>query len=274
MPLFSGSNEVSFLPTEYANQAPLTFGSNLALNIELQLCTEDAYIGCDFEAYINVPFAPWSLGDGIYVNYTILGNSDCSAVLCTNDPTAADPYACKFKLPRLNSPKLYMSSISGNAPIFSATFNMKITCKQKSTRIENTVVLPAKQLKKAICPNNYLPSQRIVRVVEAHSVLTSTLTSDSNRYSILVCPDTNNYAKIEYVAQARDYISAMATFFCRVKECNVNNSPSGWFDNSGTAINNVQIANLKTQQLWFNVYGWGQYLENNTYTFSLNIRND
>jgi len=237
--------------------------------MQMSLCSAETYKGCMFEGYINLPFTDWSISDGTYVNYTIVGQDDCSQILCQNNPVGHDPFSCIFKLGTLNSQKLYLRTLSGRSPGFQATFSMRITCTTPAVSIKPIVSHSGL----STCPSKYEHSQRIVRIIETNSVKTSPKTSDSQKYSLIVCPDTTTFAKLEFVAQARDDISAMATFFCSTPDCNTNNSPIGWFDDSGTAINNIQIDNLKTQQMWFNVYGWGAFQSNNTYTFSINMKN-
>jgi len=268
--------EIVFLPTEYSSIEPFLFDTNSRnVNMEISLCSSDIYLGCDFDAFINLPFTEWSIPDGTYVNYTIVGGSNCGTTLCTNNPTGSNPFLCHFKLSKLDSPKLYMIALSGRSAGFQATFNLRIKCPNSNiNKKEDKIEISGTPSDESItCPGTFQNSQRIVRVVESHSVKTSPKTIFSNKYSFIVCPDTTTFAGIDYVAQASNYVSAMATYFCNIKECNTNNSPTGWYDDSGTAINNVQISNLKSQQIWFNVYGWGQYMGNNTYTFAINIRN-
>jgi len=266
--------EIVFLPTEYSGTEPFQFDTNSrSVNLEISLCESEVYQGCDFDAVINLPFTEWSIPDGTYVNYTIVGGSNCGTTLCKNDPTVDNPFLCHFKLPKLDSPKLYMIAQSGRSAGFQATFSLRINCSSQNIKEKEKKISVIQSDESIACPTTYQNSQRIVRVIGAHIVKTSPRTIYSNKYSFVVCPDTSSFASIEYVSQAADYVSAMATYFCNVKPCDTNNSPNGWYDDSGTAINTVQISNLKSQQLWFTVYGWGQFNGNNTYTFAISIKN-
>jgi len=233
----------------------------------MALCSSEVYRGCDFEASVNLPFTRWSLNSGLYINYTIYGNQDCSVALCSNDPTAEDPTSCKFKLPKVNSQELILVSKSGFTASLTVTFNMRIHCKHT-----DRVVPPPNNHGLTACPNSLRGSKRIVRIDFPDWTLTSPYNEDSRKYTLIVCPDTSTFTEVTYTAQVTDNFSSLATYFCDTPDCTVNNSPNGWRDDSGTAINNIQISNLKTQQLWFNVLGWGKYQHNNTYLFSINMK--
>jgi len=91
------------------------------------------------------------------------------------------------------------------------------------------------------------------------------------KYAIIVCPDRSTFASVSFNLQATDKYSATATYFCGLAPCNTDRSPPGWFDDSGTGLNAVTISNMKTQLLYFNVYGWGKYKGVNSFVWSARI---
>jgi len=250
----------------------------------MDLCDTDIYKGCTMEASINLPFTAWSIPDGTYVNYTLVGEGDsCSAVHCKNDLSSkGHPGRCTFTYhPRIGR-RIYAVGDAGLSAGFQATFNMEVTdCPNeelKPSEVEELVrrrkqkieiVFP--EVGKTTCPTNVLSTKRTVGLDSRGKVKTSPKTVDADKYFFSVCPDRGAYTKVEFSLQALDAQSAFATYFCPVGNCSTSKSPAGWFDDSGTALNEIVLYNLKSQYLWFNVYGWGEFHAKNRYRFAIAV---
>jgi len=262
-----------FLPTEFSSINPYQFDINKnSVALSMPLCSPSQFDGCTLIAEFNLPFTRWSIPDGTYLNFTLMGNGDaCGAVLCKNNPS--DPKSqtnCSFVYnPRMGD-RIYAIGTSGRAAGFQATFNMKINC--PVTPPPKPVRAHARPEKSglAACPVAE-PTKRFVNILSYGQVKTSPMTSDAVFYTLSVCPDQKATASVTYNAQAIDQKSAMATYFCSGTDCNTNNSPPGWFDRSGTALNYVSISSLSAQILSIAVYGWGEFNDVNRFVFSIQI---
>jgi len=245
---------------------PFTYDTNHRVNsCRMNLCHSMPFDRCLMTATINQPFTRWNVRDGTFVNFTILSNIDkCETVLCQNDPLGADPYTCSFYYSASVGEVIYFTGFSGNAPNFPVTFNMRTNCSDKGESTFGKQTLG--------CPVNPKSTKRFVRITDSGTVPTSTRTELSNSYSFEVCPENTNFAQILFHLRAIGSRSAFATYFCDHDDCSTNGSPTGWFDDSGTALNRVEINNLKSQPLWFNIYGWGEFEGFNRYLFDIIIR--
>jgi hypothetical protein len=120
-----------FLPTEYSSINPYQFEINRnSVALQVPLCSNSQYIGCTAKAEFNLPYTDWSIPDGTYLNFSVLGNHDaCASVLCKNDPTSpSNPGSCSFVITGDVGDRIYVVGFSGHAAGFQATYNMKITC--------------------------------------------------------------------------------------------------------------------------------------------------
>jgi len=262
------------LPMEYSALNPYQFDTQRRTwAIKMQLCSAQIYVGCQFKATINTPFTDWSLADGTYSNYSVFGVSDgCTKPLCSNTPNGTDPFSCTFAYSAGHGSTLFAQGVTGLSAGFQATFNMRITCPPGHVFKTNVVEPPVDKKLLAACPVADT-SKRYVTLSTPDRVLTSPKTTDAKKYAVYVCEDTTVFAQMRFNLQAADSVSATATYFCPSGPCSTNNSPTGWFDDSGTATNFVSISNLKAQLLYFNVYGWGKHNAFNSYVFSIDVIN-
>jgi len=269
-----GQAPIKFLPTEYSSITPYQFEINKnTVALQMPLCSGGSqYNGCNVSAGFNLPFTGWSIPDGTYLNFSVIGNGDaCGTVLCKNNPTdPASPGTCSFIYQSKMGDRLYIVGTSGRAAGFQATFNMKITCPKSSSASFSPIRLHEKS-GLSQCPQQADPTKRYVNLVTPGIVPTSPKTSDAVFYALSVCPDQKAYASVTYNCQAVDQKSAFATYFCPVSNCNTNNSPQGWFDQSGTALNFVEVTSLSSQMMYFTIYGWGQYQAVNTFVFNIQV---
>jgi len=169
--------------------------------------------------------------------------------------------------------RVYVVGTSGRAAGFQATFNMKIVCPKQFIQ-QYSVAAKSQQRERsglAQCPQRADPTKRFVALVTPGSVPTSPKTTDAMMYAVSVCPDQKAASSLQYNCQAVDQKSAMATYFCPTENCNTNTSPQGWFDQSGTALNFVELNSLSSQTIYFTIYGWGLYHNVNSYVFNLEI---
>jgi len=273
--IVTGQLPVKFLPTEYSSINPYQFEINRnSVALELPLCSTTHYIGCTATLEFNLPFTEWSIPDGTYLNFTALGIGDnCATVLCRNDPNSPTmPGICSFVFQKDVGDRIYVVGVSGRAAGFQATFNMKIVCPAEGSETSKASAYVYKDKSNlAQCPLKADPTKRFITLVTPGSVKTSPKTTDATEYAVLVCPDQMASSSITYNCQAVDQKSAMATYFCPSENCNTNTSPQGWFDQSGTALNFVEINSLASQVLYFTIYGWGEYQQVNTFVFNLEI---
>jgi len=166
--------------------------------------------------------------------------------------------------------RIFVSAFSGRAAGFQATFNTKITCSSDGPVKVKPTLNNLEKSGLAACPQAD-STKRFVNLVTPGSVATSPKTSDAVKFSISVCPDQKASASLMFSLQATDQRSAFATYFCSVSDCNTNNSPQGWFDQSGTALNYVGINSLSSQVLYFTIYGWGEFQGKNGFVFNIEI---
>jgi len=266
---------IKFLPTEYSSINPYQFEINRnSVALQMPLCSAAEYTGCTASVEFNLPFTDWSIPDGTYLNFTVLGSGDaCSSVLCSNDPkNPTTPGSCSFVIQASAGDRIYVVGISGRAAGFQATFNMKIDCSDTvQQHPPRSVSNHREKSGLAQCPPQADPTKRFVTLVTPGTVPTSPKTTDAMKYAVSICPDQKAYSSITYNCQAVDQRSAMATYFCPSEDCNTNSSPQGWFDQSGTALNFVEVNSLSSQLLYFTIYGWGEFNGINTYVFNLEI---
>jgi len=269
-----GQTNVVFFPTEYSSLSPFQFDvERNSFAVEMDLCNATIYHGCTMTAVLNLPFTLWSIDDGTFAAFQIAGEGDgCANPVCKNDPNGATrPNSCSFVYRSAMGAKLYASGIAGRSAGFQATFNMQITCPPGHSP---TLATPKETPKPSpfVCP--VAPgSKRSLKLLEPDVVETSPLTTKAKKYALSVCQaGSNPFAKISFSLQARDQASAFATYFCTNSNCNTNNSPIGWFDNSGTATNLVEISNLQNNLLYFTIYGWGQFQGKNNYVFNIEVQ--
>jgi len=266
--------QIIYLPTEYSSITPYQFEINRNyVALEMPLCGTTQYVGCTFKVEFNLPFTGWSIADGTYLNFTVTGNGDaCATTLCQNDPTSNDPGSCSFVYQSKMGDRIFVVGLSGRAAGFQATFNMKTTC----SSVDSPKQVPTgtlNHLEKSgftACPQAD-PTKRFVNLVTPGTVITSPKTSDAMKYSLSVCPDQKASASVTYSLQGTDQKSAFATYFCSLSNCNTNNSPQGWFDQSGTALNYVRINSLSSQVVYVTIYGWGEYQGTNSFVFNIEI---
>jgi len=266
-------NPVTFLPTEYSSQTPFQFDvERNTFAIQVDICNESLYNGCNFTAVLNLPFTGWSMDDGTFITFQVGGIADgCLATLCRNNPAATtNPNTCSFIYQQSYGSKLYIYGSAGRSAGFQSTFNMKVNCAPRQPYVPITEPRP-----KAIptaCPIAFSPSKRGARLVVPGDVQTSPTTALAKKYYISVCSTNTPYAKLTFTLQASDQKSAFATYFCSVSNCNTLTSPIGWYDNTGTATNLVKITNLqKNLLLYFTIYGWGQYQDKNEFVFNIHL---
>jgi len=235
----------------------------------MQLCSPAVYTGCLMTASINLPFTDWVVEDGTYANFTITSDVDnCANIICQNSAKAAsNPNRCTFIYDPKYGSRLYASGTAGNAGGFQGTYNLEINCTKRVTPVKNE----DHGISNSPCPPNADITKRTILFNVPGQVKTSPRTSDAAKYEIAVCPDKQVFAQVSYSLQAVDKSSAFASYFCASTPCNVDVSPLGWYDDSGTSLNAVTISNLKNQMLWLDVYGWGQFSGMNTYVFNMEI---
>jgi len=261
----------TFLPTQYSTLKPFQFDiERRTFALSIQLCAPAVYTGCQMTATVNCPFTPWAVEDGTYTNFTVSSAADnCAAVICQNNAKAtSNPNRCSFVYNPSYGPRLYVTGTAGNAAGFQGTFNLEVNCTKKSE-------IPEKNFyglnTMAPCPASADTTKRTILFDIPGQVPTSSRTADAAKYQIAVCPDRQVFAKVDYSLQAVDKNSAFASYFCNTGPCNVDISPVGWRDDSGTALNAISLSNLQNQMLWLNVYGWGQFEGRNTYVFHMEI---
>jgi hypothetical protein len=260
--LLSGALSQHFLPTEYSPNEAIVYDINQRnYNMQMQLCNINDYQGCLFEAYLNIPFQDWSIPNGVYVQYSVVGGINCNQVFCSNNINTNTPQNCSFYLPGNITNSLYLVSQAGNTVALTATFSLKINCAVtgKSTFSKYSDG----------CPVQPDQSRQNVRLSSPGSVLTSS-TNPAN-YSFIVCPTHSSFTSFSYILEATDQNSAFASYFCPSLPCDANNSPDGWYDASGSAINNVRVGNLKSMTLYLAVYGWGNYGAENNFVFNIQV---
>jgi len=264
------SSSQLFVPVEFSAINPFLYDTNIRdINMLLNLCDSSLYDGCHATAFLNLPFTPWSISDGTYINYYITDDlSGCGDILCSNNASDIDPFTCQFDITNKIGDKLYLISSAGHAAGFQATFNMRLDCQNRITGKTNNTY---GKTNLGNCPTTYDKSQRLYRINKPGSVKTSSFTSDANKYLILVCPDYTNLVTLQYTSNALDKYSATASYMCSNPNCNVGNSPPGWYDDSGVSINKIDISNLKLQHVWLTLYGWGVYKGMNNYTFHIEL---
>jgi hypothetical protein len=277
------SQTVTFLPTTYSSRQPFLFSTNNHdFALEMTLCKPDVYTGCTMVATVNLPFTDWSIDDGTYVNFTIYGEGDgCAKPICTSDPNAAIPNTCAWTYDASYGSRLYAVGSSGISAGFQATYNMEImncpyqvlTTAEMEKVVKNVNDKPASRKvgKHSYCPSSPATTKRTAGLDTSGEVPTSPKTSMTMKYFFAVCPDVTTYTQMHYRLQATDSKSAFATYFCGISHCSTGNSPPGWYDDSGTALNSVILSNLKNQFLWFDVYGWGEFHGVNSYRFSISL---
>jgi len=252
----------SFLPTEFVpNQAILYEASNLNYNMRMNLCDVNFYAGCLFQAYMNFPFEEWSIPNGVYSQYSIIGGDNCNTVLCSNDINSKSPQNCSFYLPKNFTNDIYLVSRAGITVSLSATFSLKINCNAQGT----TKFLPYK----GGCPVNADVCRQNVRLSEPGSIKTSP--DVPVIYSFLLCSVASSFISLEYVLEATNQRSAFATYFCRSHFCNAGQAQTGWFDDSGSSVNTITIGQLNITSLYFAIYGWGDYEHFNSFVFNIQI---
>jgi len=264
-----------FLPMSYSSLVPYQFEINRkTVSLQMTLCSTTQYTGCTANLFFNLPFTPWSVPDGTFLNFTAFTSSDsCGTQLCANKPDdAKSPNSCSFTISSSMGDRIFVVGRSGNSAGFQATFVMNITC--PSNHLESlpkeTVEPPRPKSGLSACPPAD-PTKRTIIATVPSSTPTSSRTTDARKFALSVCPDQKAYAKVSFRSQSVDEKSAMATYFCPASACNTNSSPPGWFDQSGTAINNVEINNLPAGVIFFTVYGWGEYNGMNSFVFNIEI---
>jgi len=255
----------SFIPTEYSPNSAIIYDiNNLNYNMRMDLCNVNVYAGCRFNAYMNIPFEEWSIPNGVYSQYSIVGGDNCNTLLCSNDLNSASPQNCSFYLPKNFTDNLYLVSQAGITVSLSATFSLQIDCAEHGT----TKFVPYK----GGCPVEADVSKQNVKLSAPGSVMTSP--DVPVVYSFLVCPTTSSFTSFDYVLEATDQNSAFATYFCSNSPCNVGHTQAGWYDASGAAINTVNVGNLKSSTLYFAIYGWGNYQAKNNFVFNIQVGSD
>jgi len=268
--------QINFLPTEYSSIVPFQFDAERTVfAIELQLCDTTIYQGCNMTATLNLPFTQWSVDDGTYVAFQIADQADnCATPLCSNNPAfSSSPNTCSFIYKPAIGTRLFAYGTAGRSAGFQATFNMKIDCSHPMPTPEPTIVKSTSKAP-AACPTPFSPSKRSLKLVVPGSVPTTPETSRAAKYSFSVCSAATPYAKVTYSLQAVDPSSAFATYFCTVSNCNTATSQDGWFDNSGTATNLVELTHVQQRLLYFTIYGWGAYQGNDRYLFNIQITDE
>jgi len=270
-----GQAPIKFLPTEFSSINPYQFEINRnTVSLQMPLCSASQYVGCTALVGFNLPFTGWSLDDGTYLNFTVMSDGDaCGTVLCRNDPTSPTvPGTCSFVIKSNIGARIFVSGVSGRAAGFQATFNMKISCPVQPLLDDSALKRETRENSGlAQCPQQADPTKRFVSLVTPGTAPTSPKTTDALKYAVAICPDQKAMASLSYNCQAVDQKSAMATYFCPAVNCNTNTAPQGWFDQSGTALNFVQINSLSSQILYFTIYGWGEFQDKNTFVFNLQI---
>jgi len=257
--------EIQLIPTTFSPNEGITYSSNdRTFNLQMDLCDEAIYENCLFTAEMNLPFSEWSVDNGIYTSYAIIGGNNCNTLLCSNDINSQTPEICQFYLPsNLGSTVLYMVSESGITASLISTFNLRINCSLKSDSNPQNY--------SGVCPRVFSTSRRSIELNVPGSVLTSQ--TQPNYYSFVICPSSSSVASFDFALEATDQYSQFATYFCPTTKCTPSLSPLGWYDDSASAINHVTVSELKTQFIGFSVYGWGKYNAYNHYVFDVRIQN-
>jgi len=274
--------QINFLPTEYSSNTPLQFDvERVNFALSMALCNETLYQGCTMTAVFNLPFTAWSIEDGTYTQFRVAGiGDDCATIACQNDYRAPQrPNECAFVYNTRLGNRLVAYGESGRSAGFQATFNMKIVCPSTETQTQTiqTQTIQTQETKPTYAPSGLkacplsVATKRGIKLVTPGKTPTSPLTSRATKYSLSVCPSSLPTAKVTYSLQASDQLSAFASYFCAVSNCNTDTSQLGWFDRSGTAANLITITKLGNQLVWFNIYGWGGYNQDNSYVFNIQV---
>jgi len=256
--------DIKLLPLTVSSETPFSCKSgDRSTNFKIFLCETRIYEGCTMTVDFNNPDDPWDYRAGNFFDYVVLsGDNTCSQILCQNDYKAAiSPNICSFKYTQSLGNNLYIRSTCGSISSITATMNMRIDCNKK---------IPDNYTKNNLgCPSNYFGTKQTI-VLETNDVVpTSKNLSKANYYTFTACGDPNKKQQVTISITGVGGDSAMSTYVCDKEDCYVSNSPSGWFDDSGTLFNFIQINNLTPKQLWFFVMGRGLYEHSNNYTLGI-----
>jgi hypothetical protein len=259
---------ITFLPTEFVPQKALEYageGNGNTINLRADLCDASYYQNCYFEANVNTPFNEWSLQNGVYVKFSIIGGVNCDRVYCSNDLSAANPQNCSFFLDPNNGPTLYYISTAGASTDIPATFNLRIDCGVLGNSTFSNYT--------GGCPSFYNTTKKDVKIEQPASVETSPY--NPAFFQFVACPETSPTTSFNFVLTASDARSAFSTYICESTnssaQCGAGYAQPGWYDASGSGINVVSQEAIPAGILSAAVYGWGDYGANNSFTFNIGI---
>jgi len=253
-----------FVPTEIATDNPLNFNiaNNYMQAVQANVCNATLYDHCMVNASINLPYTMWSVPSGLYVQFAVYAGQNCQRIVCTNNYNSPiNPASCQFVFNAAYGPQLSVALTSGKGTEVVGTFNIRFDC---SVKYPYTPVTDNNG-----CPSNMQNTRKIYTIDTLQSIPTSPYWPQWGHYSFAVCPNTANYAQIDYSAVVTDLKSAISSYFCNVYPCQANNPLAS--DTSGSGINIVTIGNLNNQMVYFDVAGWGVYSGTNNFRFSISV---
>jgi len=260
------SNPIKLLPMQISSERPITCSSgDRYKHLKLFVCSPNLYDGCTFTLDYNIPDDRWDYRNGNYFDFKMLGGEKCNKLLCQNDPKGPDGKnnICSFRYSPELGTELYVYSNCGLTSAVTATANIRIDCINK---------IPANYTSyTAGCPVNTLGTKQSIHLDTIDTVPTSKETDDANLYSFTACGDPTKKIKLNFAITGVTKESAFQTYVCDVPDCYTENSKPGWFDDSGTSFNIIEIDNLGNMQLWFIIYGRGLYKKYNNYTLGIDV---
>jgi len=250
---------VGFLPTEFVPYGPIFYEANAQRQLVMNLCDASLYSKCLMTAYVNFPFNDWDIDNGITVQYSIVGGTNCQNLYCSNDLKSKTPQSCSFYLPANNGPELYFVSQAGHSAGIPTTFSLKIDC--AVTGNSSYTKYPK------ACPFKASKTRKIVSLQTAATVETSN--TKPVIYDFVVCPSNGALSTFSYVLTATDQVSAFSSYFCPNSSCSAGVSQNGYFDASAAGLNTVSVNNLHGTELSVAIYGWGDFNRTNTFVFNI-----
>jgi len=256
---------ISFLPTEFVPESPLNYTADQSIALKINLCNVNLYSSCLFTAKVDSPFELWSIRNGLYVKFSIIGGQNCNKVYCSNNIESPENKNCSFYLPpNTDSAVLYFVSQSGQGTSLPSTFNLQIDCKQKG----NSSVSNYTQG----CPIDYQYTKKNIKISFPQSVKTSPYYPKT--FQFVACPSTTGSTNFNFVLVATDLKSAFSTYICEnvpANQCGAGIATPGWYDASGSGINIVSQDRIPAGVLTAAVYGWGDFNSSNNFIFNVAI---
>jgi hypothetical protein len=253
----------NFLPTTYSSPVPILYSeTSSTYDLQLNLCNDLLYAGCEITAVLDIPFEPWVYYDGIYVEYSVIGGNNCDLVMCSNNITSSSPSNCSFFYPGNASQTLYMVSQSGSTAELTGTFSLRINC--STTGTTNFTSYDGQ------CPLDPVQSVQNIRTTSPGQVATSGITHLN--YTLIVCSALGDEVGLVYTLEATNQDSAFASYICLTAPCSV---PRADFkDESGSAFNTITVPpqSINTGSfVYLLIFGWGDFQGENDFVFNIQV---